>query len=86
MENCEFALEVHSNHEQQKARKMYCKDENAYVMFVDLMSYVKGMLTYCQQKQAQSGQSSFFIFKALLAYEFSFLIPVFPNLFLCVEN
>ena len=31
-----FALEVYSNHRQQKARKMYSKDENLYVMFVDL--------------------------------------------------
>ena len=40
---------VHSNHGQQKARKMYSKDENSYVMFVDLKSYVKCLLTYCQQ-------------------------------------
>ena len=34
---------------QQKARKMYSKDENLYVMFVDLKSYVEGMLIHCQQ-------------------------------------
>ena len=44
-----FALEVYSNHGQQKARKMYSKDENSYAMFVDLKVYVKGMLTHCQQ-------------------------------------
>ena len=44
-----FALEVHPNHGQQKARKMYSKDENSHVMFVDLVKYVKGMLTHCQQ-------------------------------------
>ena len=49
LENCEFALEVHSNHGQQKARKMWSKDENSYVMLVELKSYVKGMLTHCQQ-------------------------------------
>ena len=27
---------------------MYSKDENSYVMFVDLKSYVKGMLTHYQ--------------------------------------
>ena len=43
------ALEVHSNHGQQKARKMYSKDEDLYVMFVDLKSYVEGMLTHYQQ-------------------------------------
>ena len=48
MNNYEFALEVHSNHGQQKARKMYSKDENLYVMFVDLKNDVKGMLTHCQ--------------------------------------
>ena len=49
MENYEIALDVLSNHRQQKARKMYSKDENSYVMFVDLKNYVKGMLTHCQQ-------------------------------------
>ena len=49
MENSEFALEVHSNHGQQKARKMYSKDENLYVMFVDLKSYVEGIVTHYQQ-------------------------------------
>ena len=32
-------LIVHSNHGQQKARKMYRKYEKSYVMFVDLKSY-----------------------------------------------
>ena len=44
-----FAREVLTNHGQQKARKMYSKDENSYVMFVNLKSYVKGMLTHYQQ-------------------------------------
>ena len=56
MEDSEFALEVHSNHGQQKARKMYGKYENSYEMFVDLKSYVKGMLTHCKQEQAQEKQ------------------------------
>ena len=30
-------------------RKMYSEDENSYVMFVDLKSYVQGMLTHYQQ-------------------------------------
>ena len=30
-------------------RKMYSKDENSYVTFLDLKSYVKGMLTRCHQ-------------------------------------
>ena len=38
-----------SIHGQQKARKMYRKDENLYVMFVDLKNYVNGMLMHCQQ-------------------------------------
>ena len=45
----ELALEVHSNHGQQKARKMYSKDENSNVMFVDLKSYVEGIVTHYQQ-------------------------------------
>ena len=45
----EFALEVYSNHGQKKARKIYSKVKNSYVMFVDLKNYVKGMVTYCQQ-------------------------------------
>ena len=45
----ESALEAHSNPGQQKARKIYSKDENSYVMFVDLKSFVKGMLTYFRQ-------------------------------------
>ena len=49
LENSEFALEVHFNHVQQKARKMHSKDENSYVMFVDLKSYVKGVLAHYQQ-------------------------------------
>ena len=44
-----FALEVHSNHGQQKARKMYSKYENSYVMFVDLRSYVGGIVMHYQQ-------------------------------------
>ena len=32
-----------------EGRKMYSKDENSYVIIVDLKSYVKGMLTHCQQ-------------------------------------
>ena len=32
-----------------KGKKMYSKDENLYAMFVDLKSFVKGMLTHCQQ-------------------------------------
>ena len=70
---------------------MYSKDENSSAMFVDLKSYVKGMLTHCQQLQAHETQDNqdkvhFSFYKTLLAYEFSFLIPVFPNLFLYVEN
>ena len=42
-------MEVHSNHGHQRARKMYSKDENAYVMFVDLKSYVNGIMTKYQQ-------------------------------------
>ena len=49
MGNSEFALEVHSNHGQQKARKMYSKDENLYVIFVDRKRYVEGMLTHYQR-------------------------------------
>ena len=49
LENSEFGLEVHSNQEQQKTRKMYRKEENLYVMFVDLKSYVNGILTHYQQ-------------------------------------
>ena len=44
-----FALEVHSHSGQQKVRKVYSKDKNSYAMFVDLKSYVKGMLTHFQQ-------------------------------------
>ena len=40
---------IHSNHGQQKARNMYSIDENSYVMFVDLKSFEKGMLTHYQQ-------------------------------------
>ena len=91
LENFGFALEVNSNPRKQKARKMYSKDENLYVMFVDLKSYVKGLFTHCQQKRIQGKQDNqgkvhFSFYKTLLAYEFSFLIPVFPNLFLGVEN
>ena len=43
------ALEVHSNHGHQKARKMYSKDENSYVRFVDLKSYVEGIVMHYQQ-------------------------------------
>ena len=70
---------------------MYSKDENSYVMFVDLKSYVKGMLTHCQQQQAQEKQDNqgkvhFLFYKTWLVYWFSFLIPVFPDLFHCGEN
>ena len=70
---------------------MYSKDENSYVMFVDLKSYAKGMLTHCQQWQVQEKQDNqgkvfFSFYKSWLAYGFSFLIQVFPNLFLCGEN
>ena len=49
MENYEFALEIHSNHGRQTAKKMYSGDERLYVMFVDLKSYVNGLLTHCQR-------------------------------------
>ena len=49
LENSEFALEVHSNHGHQKARNMYSKYDKSFVMFVDLKSYVKGMLAPYQQ-------------------------------------
>ena len=51
MDNYKFALEVHSNLRQQKARKIYInsKDENWYVMLEDLKNYVMGRLTRCQQ-------------------------------------
>ena len=39
----------YSNHGQQKARKMYSKDENSYVMFVDLKSYVESIVTHYKQ-------------------------------------
>ena len=70
---------------------MYSKDENSYVMFVDLKSYVEGMLTHYQQLQVQEKQDNqgkvrFSFYKTWLAYGFSFLIPVFPNLFLCEES
>ena len=74
-----------------EGKKMYSKDENSYVMFVDLKSYVKGMLTHYQQQHAQEKQDNqgkvhFSIYKTWLAYGFSFLIPVFPNLFLFGES
>ena len=49
LENSEFGLEVHSNQEHQKTRKMYRKEENLYVMFVDLKSNVNGILMHYQQ-------------------------------------
>ena len=64
---------------------MYSKDENSYVMFVDLKSYVEGIVTHYQQWQAQEKQDNqgkirFSFYKTWLAYGFSFLIPVFPKL------
>ena len=53
LEKYEFAWEVHSNHGQQKARKLYSRDENLYAKFVYLKSYVIGMMTHYQQYQAQ---------------------------------
>ena len=53
LENYEFALEIHSNHGRQTAKKMYSRDESLYVMSVDLKSYVKVLLTHCQQLRTQ---------------------------------
>ena len=58
-----FASEVHSNHGQQKSRKMYIRDKNLYAMIVDLKSYVMGMLTHCQQYQAEQGKVIFSFYK-----------------------
>ena len=46
LENNDFALEVQSNHRQQKARKVYSREENLYVRFVDLKNYINGILTH----------------------------------------
>ena len=35
---------------------MYSKGDNLYVMFVDMKSYIEGMLTHYQQEQALVNQ------------------------------
>ena len=32
-----------------EGKEMYSKDENSYVMFIDLKIYTKGMMTHYQQ-------------------------------------
>ena len=32
-----------------EGKKIYSKDENSYVMFIDLKIYAKGMMTHYQQ-------------------------------------